>query len=467
MKGLDMGAHTGPMNLFVADSAEAAADSAARDLADSIRAAVDARGRCTLAFSGGHSPRILFRALAQQRVPWGSVHVFQVDERVVSIGSPDRNWTELQRNLFDHITIPASNLHPMPVDSPDLGKAAEQYTADLTAVAGQPPVLDVIHLGLGSDGHTASLIPGDPVLHEVETEVAATGEYQGHRRLTLTYPCLRRARQLLWFVTGADKAAVVVRLQQNDQSIPAGRLGHDRNFLYTDRLAAPAVSENPVSPVLSIDVGGSHVKLMDSVHKERRKFDSSPGLTARQMCDGVLELAADWDYAAVSIGIPAPIRHNRPLANPPNLGAGWVEFDYSTAFGKPLKIINDAAMQALGSYQGGKTLFLGLGTGLGSAMVTRNLVTEMELAHLPYRKKKTFEDYVGERGLDRLGMDKWQKHVAKVVVLLQKALLPEDVILGGGNVRHFDVLPDGCRRGNNDDAFLGGFRLWEQEFICI
>jgi polyphosphate glucokinase len=206
---------------------------------------------------------------------------------------------------------------------------------------------------------------------------------------------------------------------------------------------------------------------MDNVNRQRRQFDSGPRLTASEMCEGALALAADWEYSAVSIGIPAPIRNNRPLSNPPNLGDGWIEFDYAAAFGKPLKILNDAAMQALGSYRGGKTLFLGLGTGLGSAMVTEHLVAQMELGHMPYRKKKTFEDYVGERGLQRLGEEKWRKHVSRVVVILQNALLPEEVILGGGNARLLAELPRGCRRGNNEDAFLGGFRLWEDESIEI
>jgi polyphosphate glucokinase len=454
------------MKLYISPSPEAAALSAASDLADSIRAAVEARGLCTLAFSGGRSPEKMLSELSRQLVPWPSVHVFQVDERTAPDGSAERNWTGLRQNLIDQINIPAENIHPMPVDG-DLEAAADRYFADLVSIAGQQPVFDIIHLGLGGDGHTASLVPNDPVLNEFTKDVAPTGTYQGCRRLTLTYPCLRRARQLLWFVTGADKAAMLARLQQHDRSIPAGRLGHDRNVVYADLAAAPITPATPPSPVLTVDVGGSHVKLMDSVNRQRRHFDSGRGLTARQMCEGVLALAADWDYSAVSIGIPAPIRNNRPLSNPPNLGDGWIEFDYAAAFGKPLKILNDAAMQALGSYRGGKTLFLGLGTGLGSAMVTQHRVAQMELGHMPYRKKKTFEDYVGERGLQRLGEEKWRKHVARVVAILQNALLPEEVILGGGNVRLLAELPRGCRRGDNDDAFLGGFRLWENELIEI
>jgi len=458
-------AHAQALKLCVSASPETAALSAARDLAESIRAAVDARGLCLLALSGGRSPGKMLMALARQHVPWRSVHIFQVDERAAPDGSADRNWTGLQENLLDSIDIPAANLHPMPVEDHHLEQAAERYFADLAGVAGPAPVFDLVHLGLGGDGHTASLIPNDPVLNESGKDVAVTGKYQGYRRLTLTYPCLRRARQLLWFVTGTEKAAMLARLRQHDRSIPAGRLGHDRNVVYADRSAAPDTSGFPHSPVLSIDVGGSHVKLMDSANRERRKFESGPELTAGQMCEQVLDLAADWDFAAVSIGIPAPIRNNRLLSNPPNLGAGWVEFDYAAAVGKPLKIMNDAAMQALGSYQGGKALFLGLGTGLGSAMITHNMIAPLELAHLPYRKNRTFEDYVGEDGLERMGKSKWNKHVRQVVTLLQHALLPDEVILGGGNVRHVTELPANCRRGDNRDAFLGGFRLWENGFI--
>jgi polyphosphate glucokinase len=453
------------MKLYISNSPESAALSAACYLADSIRAAVDARSLCTLAFSGGRSPEKVLVELSRQNIPWASVHVFQVDERAAPGGSAERNWTGLEKNLLNHIDIPAENIHPMPVEGGDLDAAAERYAAELGLVAGQQPVFDIVHLGLGSDGHTASLIPGDPVLNEIAKDVSATGKYQGYRRLTLTYPCLRRARQLLWFITGEDKAAMLARLQHHDRDIPAGRMGHDRNVVYADASAAPVSSATKDSRVLTVDVGGSHVKLMDSVNRERRQFDSGPELTARQMCEGVLALAADWDYSTVSIGIPAPIRNNRPLTNPPNLGDGWIEFDYAAAFGKPLKILNDAAMQALGSYQGGKTLFLGLGTGLGTAMVTQYQVAEMELGHLPYRKSRTFEDYVGERGLQRLGLKRWCKHVARVVTLLQNALLPEEVILGGGNVRLLEELPAGCRRGDNSDAFLGGFRLWDHEFL--
>lgn len=459
--------HSEPTNfqLLVSNSAESTALSAAKGLANSIRAAVQARGQCTLALSGGSSPKGLLAALAKEQLPWQSVHIFQVDERAAPAGSPDRNWTSLQAMLLDHIEIPTNNIHVMPADDDDLQGAAKRYAAKLTAVAGPQPVIDIVHLGLGGDGHTASLIPGDPVLGETESDVAVSGKFQGYQRLTLTYPCLRRARQLVWFVIGANKAAMLEKLLQADQRIPAGRLGHDRNVVYADQLAAPDQPDAQCSPVLSIDVGGSHVKFMDSVNRERRQFESGKKLSAEEMCKQVLGLVTDWDYGAVSIGIPAPVRNGRPLSNPPNLGSGWVDFDYASCFGQPLKIMNDAAMQALGSYQGDKMLFLGLGTGLGAAMITQHMIAPFELAHLPYRKNKTYEDYVGEQGLERLGKDKWRKHVERVVDLWRNALLPDYVVLGGGNVRHFEVLPSGCRRGDNDDAFKGGFRLWQSDYL--
>jgi polyphosphate glucokinase len=214
--------------------------------------------------------------------------------------------------------------------------------------------------------------------------------------------------------------------------------------------------------VLVVDVGGTSVKILATGQKERRKFPSGPALTAEQMVRGVKELAGEWKYDAVSIGYPGPVLHGRPVAEPHNLAPGWVGFDYNAAFGCPVKIINDAAMQALGSYKGGKLLFLGLGTGLGSAMILDGGVEPMELAHLPYRKG-TYEDYVGVRGLDRLGKKKWRHYVADVVAALTAALQPDDVVLGGGNVKKLKELPAGCRAGDNANAFLGGFRLWEEE----
>ena len=211
--------------------------------------------------------------------------------------------------------------------------------------------------------------------------------------------------------------------------------------------------------VLVVDVGGTHVKILATGHRAPRKLVSGPTLTARQMVASVLKCATGWKYEAASIGYPGPVLRGRPVAEPHNLAPGWVGFDYQSAFGCPVKLVNDAAMQALGSYRGGKMLFLGLGTGLGSAMVVEGIVEPMELAHLPYRKG-TYEDYVGVRGLARCGKRRWRRHVEDVVTRLVAALEPDDVVLGGGNVRKLQRLPPGCRRGDNANAFRGGFRLW-------
>jgi polyphosphate glucokinase len=211
--------------------------------------------------------------------------------------------------------------------------------------------------------------------------------------------------------------------------------------------------------VLAIDIGGSHVKVLVSGHKEPRQFPSGPKMTPRVMVAGVRRLTADWTFEVISVGYPGPVLHNRPVSEPHNLAKGWTNFDYRQAFKRPLKFMNDAAMQALGSYRGGKLLFLGLGTGLGTAMIVDGIVEPMELAHLPY-KRATYEDYVGLRGLKKHGRDKWQKHVADAVGQLVAALEPDDIVLGGGNVRLLERLPSGCRAGDNANAFLGGFRLW-------
>ena len=213
--------------------------------------------------------------------------------------------------------------------------------------------------------------------------------------------------------------------------------------------------------VLAIDVGGTHVKVLATGQTEPREFLSGPTMTPKRMVYGVKKLTADWKYNVVSMGYPGPVLRNRPVADPHNLGAGWIGFNFAEAFGRPLKLINDAAMQALGSYKGGKLLFLGLGTGLGSAMVVDGIVEPMELGHLPY-KKATYEDYVGIRGLEHWGKKKWRRHVADVVARLIGALEPDDVVLGGGNVKKLKGLPPGCRAGDNANAFLGGFRLRDQ-----
>ena len=212
--------------------------------------------------------------------------------------------------------------------------------------------------------------------------------------------------------------------------------------------------------VLVIDVGGTHVKSLVSGHHECRKFESGSELMPERMVSGLKKITGDWRYDAISIGYPGPVLHNRPIAEPCNLGCGWVGFNFQAAFGCPVKLINDAAMQALGSYQGGKMLFLGLGTGLGSTLIVNGTIEPMELGHLPYRKH-TYEDYVGQRGLERRGKRRWRRDVAEVVAKLIAALEPEDVVLGGGNVKELDELPRGCRAGENANAFIGGFRLWE------
>jgi len=213
--------------------------------------------------------------------------------------------------------------------------------------------------------------------------------------------------------------------------------------------------------ILVVDVGGTNVKVLASGQKEVRKHPSGPTLTPRQMVAAAKRMATDWEYHAVSIGFPGPVLNGRPVSEPPNLGTGWVAFDYGRAFGCPVKLVNDAAMQALGSYEGGKMLFLGLGTGLGSAVVVNGTVEPTELAHLPYKKGKTYEDYVGKRGLQRLGRKKWEKAVADVVHLLRAALQVDNVVLGGGNAKKVKQLPKNVRLGANSNAFIGGFRLWE------
>lgn len=214
--------------------------------------------------------------------------------------------------------------------------------------------------------------------------------------------------------------------------------------------------------VLAIDVGGTHVKAMLSPRSEKRKFDSSPKLTAKAMVSKVKEMTGDWDYQVVSIGYPGPVVHGWPIAEPHNLGTGWVGFDYAKAFGYPVKIVNDAVMQALGSYTGGRMLFLGLGTGLGAAMIIDGAVEPMEIAHLPYKKGKTFEHYLGVDGLKRHGEKKWAANVFEAIKRLRAALLPDYVVLGGGNTKKLTKLPPHTRRGDNENAFLGGFQLWAE-----
>jgi polyphosphate glucokinase len=212
---------------------------------------------------------------------------------------------------------------------------------------------------------------------------------------------------------------------------------------------------------MGVDVGGSHVKAKLSSTGEERRFDSGSDLSAQQMVDGLRELTADWDFDAVSIGVPAPVRNGRVESEPVNLGTGWAGFDFEQALGKPTKVVNDAVMQALGSYEGDKMLFLGLGTGLGSTLVDGQAVEPLELGHLPYRKA-TFEDYVGQAGRERLGKKRWREAVAETVELLSKALEPDYVVLGGGNAKLLKELPPNARLGANQNAFIGAFRLWDE-----
>lgn len=209
---------------------------------------------------------------------------------------------------------------------------------------------------------------------------------------------------------------------------------------------------------LVVDVGGTHVKILAAGQKERREFESGPGLTVRQMVAGVKRLAAGWSYDVVAIGYPGLVLKGRIAAEPHNLAPGWVGFDFERAFGRPVKVMNDAAMQALGSYKAGTMLFLGLGTGLGSALVVDGHVVPLELAHLSY-KKGTIEDYVGLRGLERLGKKKWREHVAFMVDRFTAAIHPDEIVIGGGNAKKLKELPPLCRLGDNANAFKGGFRL--------
>jgi 6-phosphogluconolactonase len=226
------------MRIEVLADADAVARKAAAIIAAEARQAVAACGRFVMAVSGGHTPWVMLRALAGEDVPWTGVHVFQVDERVAPEGDADRNLMHLRASLLEHAPLPDGQIYAMPVNLPDLQKAAAQYAAQLESIAGAPPVLDLVHLGLGPDGHTASLVPGDPVLNTTDRDVAVTGVYQGRNRLTLTYPVINRARLILWLVTGGEKVPMHKRLQAGDQSIPAGRVRRNNSVLLADSAAA-------------------------------------------------------------------------------------------------------------------------------------------------------------------------------------------------------------------------------------
>lgn len=218
--------------------------------------------------------------------------------------------------------------------------------------------------------------------------------------------------------------------------------------------------------VLAIDIGGTNIKFLVNDQSAPRKFSSGPKMTPRKMAAQVQELADDWRYDVVSIGYPGPVDHGRPKADPRNLGKGWVNFNFASAFKRPVKIVNDAAMQALGSYKRGVMLFLGLGTGIGAAIVVEGHVVPLELARLPY-KSGTYETYLGVRGLKRLGEKKWRREVEQVTAALIAAIHPDDVVLGGGNAKKLKVLPAGSRAGHNTFAFLGGFRMWGENLPMI
>jgi 6-phosphogluconolactonase len=230
------------MKIEVFADADTVARKAAAIIAAETRDAVVARGRFVLAVSGGHTPWIMLGALADEKVPWEQLHLVQVDERIAPAGHPDRNLTHLRESLLSRVTLQPEQIHAMPVEAPDLEAAAKTYSQTLSQIAGFPPVLDLVHLGLGPDGHTASLVPGDPVLNVTDTDVALTGVYQGRRRMTLTYPIINRSRRILWLVTGADKAGPLARLRDADSSIPAGRVRQDQTLVLADPAAAARVS---------------------------------------------------------------------------------------------------------------------------------------------------------------------------------------------------------------------------------
>ncbi len=214
--------------------------------------------------------------------------------------------------------------------------------------------------------------------------------------------------------------------------------------------------------ILAIDVGGTHVKVLATGRRKPLEIPSGPKMTAKQMVRDVRKATVGWRYSVVSIGYPGPVLHGKPVSEPPNLGGGWVGFDFEKGFGHPVRLINDAAMQALGSYKGGRMLFLGLGTGLGSALIVDGVLEPMELAHLPFKKGKTYEGLVGNAALQRFGKKKWRRYVTDVVTQLQAALEADDVVVGGGNAKLLRSLPKGVRLGSNSNAFIGGYRLWKK-----
>jgi polyphosphate glucokinase len=217
--------------------------------------------------------------------------------------------------------------------------------------------------------------------------------------------------------------------------------------------------------ILAVDIGGSHVKFRTELQKTHVSVVSGPDFTPARMVDAIAEHAADWDFDRVTLGYPGPVTRDRPLLEPHNLGAGWVKFDYAKAFKRPVRMINDAAMQALGAYRGGRMLFLGLGTGLGSALVLDSVVQPMELAHLPWRRNKTYEELLGERALIREGKKAWRKIVGRALEDLSAAFQVEYIVLGGGNAKRIKDVPENVFIGSNEDAFTGGFRIWDEQAV--
>lgn len=233
----------------------------------------------------------------------------------------------------------------------------------------------------------------------------------------------------------------------------------------TKPTAAHKVSPSKV--VLAVDIGGTHLKIRLSTGSEKRAVESGTTMTPEKMIEAVREMASGWTYDVIAMGYPGAVANHIPSVEPHNLAPGWKGFDFTAAFGKPVKIVNDALMQAIGSYQGGRMLFLGLGTGLGSAMIADNVCLPLELGHLPYKKKRTFEEYVGVRALEAEGKKEWRLLVSDVVTRLQAALQPDDVVIGGGNAEKLKDLPPKCRIGDNENAFLGGFRIWQDDTLKI
>jgi glucose-6-phosphate isomerase len=263
---------------------------------------------------------------------------------------------------------------------------------------------------------------------------------------------------------GVELGKVLARKIADEIESPRKRLQHDAStnaaIRWYRRAHKKATSQRPhQQSVLVLDIGGSHVKAMLSGDPKERRFKSGPDLTAAQMMQQLEKLLQGWDYDAVTIGVPAPVVHGRIRTNPCNLGDGWVDFDFTSAFGCPVRVVNDAAMQALGSYEGGRMLFLGLGTGLGSALIIDGVLQPTELSHMPWRKH-TYEHYVSEKYRDE-HKHEWKDNVREVIEVMRNAFSPDYIMLGGGNVRHLDQLPDDVRRGDNDNAFKGGFRLWD------